>query len=131
MIQTGSLYHPQKYLQKCFTAWTLCTVLVVHGLFTLIGRNFKDLLIIGFLTHRKMVCESMLSTIKSSIEPTHGSVRSDVKNLQPMDVLKLQSTEADWNTKCPFHILAYIYRNLFDISISIVRSRGFGRVLFQ
>ena len=35
-----------------------------------------------------------------------------------MDVLKLQSTEADWNTKCPFHILAYIYSNLLDISTS-------------
>ena len=35
-----------------------------------------------------------------------------------MDVLKLQSTKADWNTKCPFHILAYIYSNLLDISTS-------------
>ena len=30
-------------------AWILCTELVVCGLFTLIGQNFKDLLIIGFL----------------------------------------------------------------------------------
>ena len=49
--------------------------------------------------------------IKGSIEPTHGSVCSDVKKLQSMDVLKLQSTKADWNTKYPFHILAYIYSN--------------------
>ena len=35
-----------------------------------------------------------------------------------MDVLKLQSAKADWNTKCPFHILAYIYSNLLDISTS-------------
>ena len=33
--------------------------------------------------------------IKSSIEPTHGSVCSDVRKLQSMDVLKLQSTKAD------------------------------------
>ena len=56
--------------------------------------------------------------IKGSIEPTHGSVCSDVRKLQSMDVLKLQSTKADWNTKCPFHILAYIYSNLLDISTS-------------
>ena len=30
-------------------SWILCAVLAVCGLFTLIGRNFKDLLIIGFL----------------------------------------------------------------------------------
>ena len=35
-----------------------------------------------------------------------------------MDVLKLQNAKADWNTKCPFHILAYIYSNLLDISTS-------------
>ena len=35
-----------------------------------------------------------------------------------MDVLKLQSAKADWNTKCPFHILAYIYSNLLHISTS-------------
>ena len=37
-----------------------------------------------------------------------------------MDVLKLQSTKADWNTKCPFHNLTYIYfySNLLDISAS-------------
>ena len=29
----------------------LCTALVVCGLFTLIGRNFKDLLIIGVLCY--------------------------------------------------------------------------------
>ena len=56
--------------------------------------------------------------IKSSIEPTHRSVCSDVRKLQSMDVLKLQSTEADWNAKCPFHILAYIRSNLLDISTS-------------
>ena len=38
--------------------------------------------------------------IKGSIEPTHGSVCSDVRKLRSMDVLKLQSTKADWNTKC-------------------------------
>ena len=58
------------------------------------------------------------SMIKGSIEPTHGSVCSDVRKLQSMDVLKLQSTKADWNTKCPFHILAYIYSNLLGISTS-------------
>ena len=47
--------------------------------------------------------------IKGFIKPTHGSVCSDVRKLQSMDVLKLQSAEADWNTKCPFHILASIY----------------------
>ena len=56
--------------------------------------------------------------IKGSIELTHGSVCSDVRKLQSMDVLKLQNTKADWNTKCPFHILAYIYSNLLDISTS-------------
>ena len=37
-----------------------------------------------------------------------------------IDVLKLESAKADWNTKCPFHILAYIYiySNLLDISTS-------------
>ena len=30
-------------------AWILFTVLAVRSLFTLIGRNFKDMLIIGFL----------------------------------------------------------------------------------
>ena len=59
-----------------------------------------------------------LSLIKGSIEPTHGFVCSDVRKLQSMDVLKLQSAKADWNTKCPFHILAYIYSNLLDISTS-------------
>ena len=58
------------------------------------------------------------SQIKGSIEPTHGYVCSDVRKLQSMDVLKSQSTKADWNTKCPFHILAYIYNNLLDISTS-------------
>ena len=53
--------------------------------------------------------------IKGSIEPTHGSVCSDVRKLQSMDVLELQSTKADWNTKCHFHILAYIYSNVLDI----------------
>ena len=52
------------------------------------------------------------------MEPTHGSVCSDLRKLQSMDVLKLQSTKADWNMKCPFHILAYIYNNLLDISTS-------------
>ena len=47
--------------------------------------------------------------IKGSIEPTYGSVCSDVRKLLSMDVLKLQSAKADWNTKCPFHILAYMY----------------------
>ena len=47
--------------------------------------------------------------IKGSTELTHGSVCSDVRKLQSMDVLKLQSTKADWNTKCPFHNLTYIY----------------------
>ena len=46
--------------------------------------------------------------IKGSIEPTHGSVYSDVRKLQSMDVLKLQSAEADWN----------IYSDLLDISTS-------------
>ena len=54
--------------------------------------------------------------IKGSIEPAHGSVCSDVRKLQSMDVLKLQSAKVDCNTKCPFHILAYIYSNLVDIS---------------
>ena len=57
-------------------------------------------------------------TIKGSIEPTHGSFCSDVRKLQSMGVLKLQITKVDWNTKCPFHILAYIYSNLLDISTS-------------
>ena len=56
--------------------------------------------------------------IKGSIEPTHRSVCSDVRKLLSMDVLKLQSTKADWNTNCPFHILANIYSNLLDISTS-------------
>ena len=56
--------------------------------------------------------------IKGSIESTHGSVCSDVRKLQSMDVLKLQSSKADWKTKCPFHILAYIYNNVLDISTS-------------
>ena len=56
--------------------------------------------------------------IKGSIEPSHGSVSSDVRKLHSMDVLELQSTKEDWNTKCPFHILAYIYSNLLDISTS-------------
>ena len=56
--------------------------------------------------------------IKGSTEPTHGSVYSDVRKLQSMDVLELQSTKADWNTKCHFHILAYIYSNVLDISTS-------------
>ena len=56
--------------------------------------------------------------IKGSIEPTHGSVCSDVRKLQSMDVLKLQSAKEDWNTKCSFHVLAYIYSNLLDISTS-------------
>ena len=46
------------------------------------------------------------------------SVCSDVRKLQSMDVLKLHSAKADWNTKCPFHILAYIYSDLLDISTS-------------
>ena len=62
--------------------------------------------------------ESKIKVIKDSIELTHGSLCSDVRKLQSMDVLKLQSTEADWNTKYPFHILAYIYSNLLDISTS-------------
>ena len=33
-------------------------------------------------------------------------------------MLKLQSTKADWKTKCPFHILACIYSNVLDISTS-------------
>ena len=56
--------------------------------------------------------------IKDSIEPTHGCVCNDVRKLQSTDVLKLHSTKADWNTKWPFHILAYIYSNLLDISTS-------------
>ena len=56
--------------------------------------------------------------IKGSIEPTYGSVRGDVRKLQSMDVLKLQSAKEDWNTKCSFHILTYIYSNLLDISTS-------------
>ena len=58
------------------------------------------------------------SKIKGSIEPTHGSVYSDVRKLQSMDVLEFQNTKADWNTKCHFHILAYIYSNVLDISTS-------------
>ena len=33
--------------------------------------------------------------IKGSIEPAQGSVCSDVRKLQSMDVLNLQSTKAD------------------------------------
>ena len=61
--------------------------------------------------------------IKGSIEPTHGSVCTDVRKLQSMDVLKLLSTKADWNLKCPSHILAYIYSNLSDISTSYFSSK--------
>ena len=43
---------------------------------------------------------------KVPIELTHGSICSDVRKLQSMDVLQLQSTKADWNKKGPFHILA-------------------------
>ena len=57
----------------------------------------------------------VLEYMQEGIEPTHGSVCSDVRKLQSMDVLKLQSTKADWNTKYPCHILAYIYSNLLDI----------------
>ena len=56
--------------------------------------------------------------IKGSREPTHGSVCSVARKLQSMDVLKLQSAKADWNTKCSFHILAYTYSNLLAISTS-------------
>ena len=52
-----------------------------------------------------------ITVIKGSIEPVHGSICSDVRKLQSMDALKLQSTRADWNTKCPFHILAYVSVN--------------------
>ena len=69
------------------------------------------------------ICDVMCWTcswdeIKGSIEPTHRSVCSDVRKLQSMDVLTLQTTKADWNTKRPFHILAYIYSNLLGISTS-------------
>ena len=58
-----------------------------------------------------------LTEIKGSIEPTHGSVCSDGRKLQSIDVLKFaQSTKAE--SGCPFHILAYIYSNLLDISTS-------------
>ena len=40
------------------------------------------------------------------------------QELQSMNVLELQSTKADWNTKCHFHILAYICSNVLDISTS-------------
>ena len=40
--------------------------------------------------------------IKGSIEPTHGSVCSDVRKLQSMDVLKLQSTKAYWDKNALF-----------------------------
>ena len=56
--------------------------------------------------------------MKVSIESTHGSVCSDVRKLQSMDVLKLQSTKADWNSKCPFQIITYIYSNLMYFSTS-------------
>ena len=56
--------------------------------------------------------------IKGSIKLAHGSICSDVRKLQSMDVLKLQSAKADWNTKCSFHMSAYIYSNLLDISTS-------------
>ena len=55
---------------------------------------------------------------KGSMELTHGSVCSDARKLQSMDVLKLQSTKVDWNTEFPFHILAYICSNLLDASTS-------------
>ena len=67
--------------------------------------------------------------IKGSIELTHGSACNGVWKLQSMNVSKLLSTnfKADWNIKCPFRIIAYIYSNqdilifcsnLLDISIS-------------
>ena len=65
-----------------------------------------------------------MKKIKGSIEPTHGSVCSDVRKLQSIDVLKLQSTKADWNSKCPFQVLAYIYSNLMDISTSYFILQG-------
>ena len=43
----------------------------------------------------------VFNIIKGSIEPTRGSVCSDVRKLQSMDVLKLQGNKEDWNTKCP------------------------------
>ena len=46
--------------------------------------------------------------IKGSIEPTHGSVGSGVKKLQSMNVLKWLSTEAEWEIRCPFQVLAYV-----------------------
>ena len=55
---------------------------------------------------------------KVSRADTHGSVCSDVRKLQSMDELKFQSAKADWNTKCPFHILVYTYSNVLDISTS-------------
>ena len=40
-----------------------------------------------------------------------------------MDVLKLQSTKADWNTKCSFHILAYIYAVIYWIFQAAISSK--------
>ena len=51
---------------------------------------------------RSSAVKLVFNIIKGSIEPTRGSVWSDVRKLQSMDVLKLQSIKADWNTKCPF-----------------------------
>ena len=67
---------------------------------------------------KAVLLSQIAEMIKGSIEPTHGSVCSDVRKLQSMDVLELQSTKADWNTKCHFQILAYIYSNILDISTS-------------
>ena len=63
-----------------------------------------------------LVDGKMITAIKNSIEPTHGCVCSDARKLQSMDVLKLQNWNTKWNTKCPFHMLAYIYSNLLDTS---------------
>ena len=94
-------------------------------------RHIRSLVIMRSLDTRKYADKrvSIKSEVVENFElknktnqrfhrPTHGSVCSDVRKLQSMDVLRLQSTKADWNTKCPFHILAYIDINLLDISTS-------------
>ena len=82
-------------------------------------KTWKRTKISGSLSQQTIFgnCRKQLR-IKGSIEPTHGSVCSDVRKLQSMDVLELRSTKADWNTKCHFPILAYIYSNVLAVLTS-------------
>ena len=118
-------------LMRVWYTWIVLSVVIwssASGHVTFSWYSYKSHLLFTRIMSKHYLLNLFiaLKKIKGSIETAQESVCSDVRKLQSMDVLKLQNTKADWNTKCPFRVLAYIFSNIstsYFIKILLCRER--------